>query len=101
MKDERVASKKDKKPQFKIPLYEEIIAKYLENSNMEVITFYIDEKFKSKDISLSTICEIRTELFNLMVYLESNELYKKDFKDAICIVSENVFIEGRKIKYRL
>lgn len=93
---------KEKKPQVKIPLYEQVIDAYLATTpdDMLPITTLIDTKFKGKDVSTGTIAEARGELFSLMLYVENNDRFNKDLKDLICKVSEGIVVDGGNVKYK-
>lgn len=88
------------KVQAKVPLYEEIITSFSANPSSDTIMEHVDRKFKGKDISTGTVSEVRGELFSLMIYLESNERYNREFKELICKVSEGIVIEGSAIRYK-
>ena len=96
-----VAKASKPKTQFRVEAYEKVITEYLENPNAEIATTFVADRFKNKDISYGTVCDARSELFSLMIYLEGNERYNKEFRDTIARVMECMYVEGKTIKYRL
>ena len=98
---DKVVKASKPKTQFKVEAYEKVITEYLENPSTEIITTFVADKFRNKDISYGTVCDARLELFSLMIYLEGNERYNKEFRDTIAKVMECMYVEGKTIKYRL
>lgn len=81
-------------------IYEKVISEYIDSKNITTFTNFVDNKFKGKSISFSTVCNARTELFDLMIYFEKSPRYCKEIGNILEKTIESIYVDGDKICYK-